>query len=148
MPLFGQDSEVVRQEVRRRRGGGGPGNDIRPDLNLCPPWASSPIVVGATGCATVPPDYFVIDRVWWVQLLKIPMLFPHRAYHHHSVGLVVSDTRQHRDLRKVGVYSESATARGQGKTQTQNRMKSSEVVMGLNENTQKIIVQKLQLSEV
>ena len=30
-------------------------NDIGPDSNLCPPWASSPNVVGATACATVLP---------------------------------------------------------------------------------------------
>ena len=30
-------------------------NDIGPDSNPCPPWASSPNVVGATACATVPP---------------------------------------------------------------------------------------------
>ena len=31
-------------------------NDIGPDSNPCPPWASSPNVVGATVCATVPPN--------------------------------------------------------------------------------------------
>src|SRR4029434_6564748 len=31
-------------------------NDNGPDSNPCPPWASSPNVVGATAGATVPPN--------------------------------------------------------------------------------------------
>ena len=40
---------------REKRWGMDRRNDNGPDLNPCPPWASSPYVVGATACATVPP---------------------------------------------------------------------------------------------
>ena len=42
---------------REKRWGVDRRNDIGPDSNPCPPWASSPNVVGATACATVPPSY-------------------------------------------------------------------------------------------
>ena len=48
---------------REKRRGVDRRNDIRPESNLCPPWASSPNVVGATGCATVPPMQVVFEKL-------------------------------------------------------------------------------------
>ena len=55
MPLIDSAVKSVTGNEREKRWGVDRRNDIRTDSNLCPPWASSPNVVGATACTTVPP---------------------------------------------------------------------------------------------
>ena len=55
MPLIDSSVKSGTGNEREKRWGVDRRNDIGPESNLCPPLASSPNVVGATGCATVPP---------------------------------------------------------------------------------------------
>ena len=55
MPLIDSVVKSGTGNEREKRWGVDRRNDIGPDSNPCPPWASSPNVVGATVCATVPP---------------------------------------------------------------------------------------------
>ena len=55
MPLIDRLVKSGTGNEREKRWGVDRRNDIGPDSNPCPPWASSPNVVGATACATVPP---------------------------------------------------------------------------------------------
>ena len=59
---------------REKRRGVDRRNDIRPESNLCPPWASSPNVVGATGCATVPPFSDFLRTILVLLLLLMMMM--------------------------------------------------------------------------
>ena len=55
MPLIDSAVKSGTGNEREKSWGVDRRNDIGPDSNPCPPWASSPNVVGATACATVPP---------------------------------------------------------------------------------------------
>ena len=56
MPLIDSAVKSGTGNEREKSWGVDRRNDIGPDSNPCPPWASSPNVVGATACATVPPE--------------------------------------------------------------------------------------------
>ena len=60
MPLIDSVVKSRTGNEREKSWGVDRRNDIGPDLNPCPPWASSPNVVGATACATVPPDKVIV----------------------------------------------------------------------------------------
>ena len=59
MPLINRAVKSGTGNEREKRWGVDRRNDNRPDSNPCPPWASSPYVVGATACATVPPGNLI-----------------------------------------------------------------------------------------
>ena len=56
MPLIDSALKSVTGNEREKRWGVDRRNDMGPDSNPCPPWASSPILVGATACASVLED--------------------------------------------------------------------------------------------
>src|SRR4029434_1392639 len=56
LPLIDRLVKIGTGNEREKRWGVDRINDIGTNSNLCPPWASSPNVVGATACATVPPQ--------------------------------------------------------------------------------------------
>ena len=61
MPLIDSAVKSGTGNEREKSWGVDRRKDIGPDSNPCPPWASSPNVVGATACATVPPGKDILN---------------------------------------------------------------------------------------
>ena len=76
MPLIDRSVKSGTGNEREKRWGTDRRKDIGPDSNPCPPWASSPNVVGATVCATVSPSLAVqsasVRALQWARHLQAP----------------------------------------------------------------------------
>ena len=119
MPLIDRLVKIGTGNEREKRWGVDRRNDIGPDSNPCPLWVSSPNLVWATVCATVPPiavlflknPTFVARNAWGQTLMSA--IISMSNYAEREIGrIVVSFKMAEKDFavwnRKHGQFAKEA----------------------------------------